>query len=213
MTTMRLLTAPTLVALALSFGTAQAQTPGTGTSATGGQAAPATQPGAGTRNLPTRKDDRVARGDRKFIDDAANSGMFEVQVAQLAASKATDANVKSFASMLVDHHTAANNELVKIANARGVELPAAPKRALRRDIEKLGKKNGAEFDRDFVRNVGIKAHEKDIKLFEKASKNVKDPELKAFVDKTLPVLRDHLAAAQKLPQSGKDAAAMGNKKS
>jgi putative membrane protein len=112
----------------------------------------------------------------------------------------------------VDHHTAANNELVKIANARGVELPAAPPRALRRDIEKLGKKSGQEFDRDFVRNVGIKAHEKDIRTFQDASKDVKDAELKAFVDKTLPSLREHLAAAQKLPQSGKNAAAMGANK-
>lgn len=199
---------PALLALALSFGPAQAQTPGTGTSVTGGQSAPMAQPGTGTRNLPGKG--AVARADRKFIDDAVNSGMFEVQVSQLAASKATDPNVKSFAGMLVDHHTAANNELVKIANARGVELPAAPKRALRRDIEKLGKKkNGDEFDREFVRKVGIKAHEKDIKLFRKASKDVKDPELKAFVDKTLPTLQDHLAAAQQLPQSGRNAAAMG----
>jgi putative membrane protein len=207
----RLLTVPALVVLALSFGAAQAQTTGTGSSVTGGQSAPAVQPGTGTRNAPTQG--KIARGDRKFIEEAANSGMFEVQVSQLAASKATDANVKSFASMLVDQHTAANNELVKIANARGVELPAAPKRALRRDTEKLGKKSGAEFDRDFVREVGIKAHEKDIKLFEKASKDVKDAELKGFVDKTLPVLREHLAAAEKLPQSGKNSAAMGaNKK-
>lgn len=208
----RLLTLPALLAVALSFGASQAQTTGSGTSATGGQSAPAAQPGAGTRNLPDKKD-QIARADRKFIEEAANSGMFEVQVAQLAASKATDANVKSFASILVDHHTAANNELTKIANAKGVELPAAPKRALRRDIEQLGKKSGAEFDRDFVRDVGIKAHEKDIKLFQKASKDVKDAELKAFVDKTLPTLQGHLAAAQKLPQAGKNAAAMGaNKK-
>lgn len=210
-TTTRLLTLPALVALAFSFGAAQAQTTGSGTSATGGQAAPAAQPGAGTRNVPSKKDDAIARGDRKFIEEAAGSGMFEVQVSQLAASKATDPNVKSFASMLVDHHTAANNELVKIANARKVELPAAPKRSLRRDIEKLGKKNGAEFDRDFVRDVGIKAHEKDIKLFERASKDVKDAELKAFVDKTLPQLREHLAAAQKLPQSGKSPGTAGKK--
>ena len=202
---------PAVFVLAISFGAAQAQTPGTGTSATGGQAAPMAQPGAGTRNVPTRKDDKVARGDRKFIENAAASGMFEVQVSQLAASKATDANVKSFASMLVDHHTAANNELVKIANARGVELPAAPPRNMRQQVEKLGKRNGAEFDKDYVKEVGIKAHEKDIKLFQKASKDVKDAELKAFVDKTLPTLREHLAAAQKLPQSGKNAAAMGNK--
>jgi putative membrane protein len=196
-----------LVALGFSLVAAQAQTTGagtgTGSSATGGQSAPAAQPGTGTRNTPTKKDDTVARGDRKFIEQAAGSGMFEVQVSQLAASKATDANVKSYASMLVDHHTAANNELVKIANARGVELPAAPPRAMRKDVEKLGKKNGAEFDRDYVREVGIKAHEKDIKLFQGASKDVKDAELKAFVDKTLPQLREHLAAAQKLPQAKK----------
>lgn len=205
----RNLTLPALIALALALPVAQAQTTsGSGSSATGGQSAPAAQPGTGTRNTPANKD-QVARGDRKFIEEAANSGMFEVQVSQLASAKATDANVKSFASMLVDHHTAANNELTKIANARGVELPAAPKRSLRSDIEKLGKKSGEEFDRDFVRNVGIKAHEKDIKLFEKASKDVKDAELKAFVDKTLPTLREHLAMAQKLPQSGKNAAQMG----
>ncbi len=191
---------PALVALAFSFGAAQAQQPGTGSSATGGQSAPMAQPGTGTRNLPAKSD--IARGDRKFIEEAASGGMFEVQAAQLAASKATDPQVKSYASMLVDHHTAANNELVKLANAKGVELPAAPKRALRNDIEKLGKKNGTEFDRDFVREVGIKAHEKDIKMFEDASKDVKDPELKGFVDKTLPVLREHLAQAKKLPQAG-----------
>jgi putative membrane protein len=205
---MRLLTLPLL--LALSFGGAQAQAPGAGGSATGGQSAPVAQPGAGTRNAPDAA--KLARGDRKFIDDAASSGMFEVQVAQLAASKASDPDVKSFAGMLVDQHTAAIKELVKIANARGVELPAAPSRALRRDIEKLGKKNGEEFDRDFVRDVGIKAHERDIKLFQKASKGVKDPELKAFVDKTLPHLQEHLAAAEKLPQSGRNGAAMGNNK-
>ncbi len=199
-----------IVAIAFTAGASAQQTPGTGSSATGGQSAPMAQPGTGTRNLPTKEDDKVARGDRKFIEEAAGSGMFEVQISQLAASKATDAQVKSYASMLVDHHTAANNELVKIANAKKVELPAAPKRSLRKDIEKIGKKNGAEFDRDYVREVGIKAHEKDIKLFEKASKDVKDPELKAFVEKTLPTLREHLAQAQKLPQSGKNAAAMGN---
>ncbi len=91
-------------------------------------------------------------------------------------------------------------------------MPAAPKHSPRRDIEKLGQKNGDTFDRDFVREVGIQAHEKDIRKFEKASKDLKDPDRKAFVDKTLPVLREHLAAAERLPQSGKNAAAMGANK-
>ena len=188
-------------------GSAPAQSSGTGgagTSATGGRSAPQAQSGSGTRNAETSKDDKVARGDRRFILEAAGSGMFEVQAAQLATTKASDPNVKSFAGMLIDHHTKANDELTKIANAKGVELPAAPPRAQRREIEQMGKRDGQAFDGEFVKTIGIKAHEKDIKAFEKASKDVKDPELKAFVDKTLPTLKEHLAMAQKLPQAGKE---------
>lgn len=202
------------LAMAFSFGSALAQsstapaqssgTGGAGTSATGGRSAPQAQPGTGTRQSEAKKDDKMARGDRRFVQEAAGSGMFEVQAAQLATTKASDPDVKSFAGTLVDHHTKANDELTKLANAKGVELPAAPPRGLRRDIEQMGKKEGQEFDREFVRNVGIKAHEKDIKNFEKASKDLKDPELKAFAQKTLPQLKEHLAMAQKLPQAGKE---------
>jgi putative membrane protein len=185
----RLLALPALLALALAGGPLQAQpAPPPAPQAQAASAAPAA---------------KLARADRKFIEDAAGAGLFEVHVAQLAASKATDLAVKNFAGMLVDQHTAANNELVQIANAKKAELPPAPKRSLRREIDKLGKKSGAEFDRAFVREVGIEAHQKDIKLFQDARKHVKDPDLKAFIDKTLPVLQDHLAAAKKLPQAGK----------
>lgn len=210
-------TIPLALSLALSFGVALAQTTGsggasgTGSSVTGGQAAPAAQPGTGARNAETRKDDKLARGDRKFIQEAAEAGMYEVEAAKIAAGKATDPAVKSYASMLVDQHSAANNELVQLANGKKVELPAAPPRSKRRDVEKLAKLSGKELDQRFVREVGIKDHQKDIKKFEKASKDVKDPELKAWIDKTLPHLREHLAAAQKLPQSGADASAMGNR--
>jgi putative membrane protein len=210
---------PVALALALSLGVAVAQTggnagapgstPATGSSMTGGRAAPAAQPGTGTRNAETRKDDKLARADRKFIQEAAESGMFEVQVAQLAASKATDPAVKSFASMLVDQHTAANNELVQLANSKKVELPAAPSRSMRSDVEKLSKLSGDEFDARFMREVGIKDHEKDIKKFQKASEKAEDPQLKAWIDKTLPNLREHLAQAQKMPQGS--TAAMGNR--
>jgi putative membrane protein len=219
-TSMRFL--PLVAALTLSFGAALAQTSGSsgatgggttgpGSSVTGGRAAPAAQPGTGTRNAETRKDDKLTRADRKFMQDAAGGGMFEVQAGQLASAKASDPNVKSFGSMLVDEHTAANNELVQLANARKVELPAAPPRAKRREVEKLGKLSGKEFDQRFIREVGIKDHEDDIKKFQKASEKAKDPELKAWIDKTLPHLRQHLAQAQKLQQGATGAAAMGNR--
>jgi putative membrane protein len=51
-------------------------------------------------------------------------------------------------------------------------------------------------------------------MFEKGSGSVKDAQLKAWIDKTLPHLREHLAIAQKLPQAGRgavDASSMGNR--
>jgi putative membrane protein len=206
-------------AMVISLGSAFAQTSGSaqpsgtggaGTSATGGRSAPAAQPGEGTRKSESTKDDKVSKADRKFIETAAGSGMFEVQVAQLATTRAKSPDVKSFAGMLVDHHTKANDELTQLANAKGVELPAAPPRAMRRETEQLGKKNGDAFDKDFIKDVGIKAHQKDIKEFEKASKDVKDPEVKAWATKTLPVLKEHLAQAQKLQDGKGSGASMGS---
>lgn len=206
---------PLAIALGLASGAAFAQSTGAGSGGAAGtgsssaRSAPAAQAGTGTRNAETRKDDALARADRKFIQEAAGAGMFEVQIAQLAASKASNADVKSFATTLVNDHSNANNELVQLANSKKVELPAAPPRGKRNEIEKLGKLSGAEFDRRFVREVGIKDHEKDIKKFEKASEKAKDPQLKAWIDKTLPKLREHLATAQKLPPGGVNAGAMG----
>lgn len=192
-------------AAAFSMGSALAQSTAPATSSGSGSSAgtaPAAQPGTGTRNTESRKDDKVARGDRKFMQEAAESGMYEVQAAKLASTKASDPEVKKFAEMLVEQHTKANEELAQLAKTKGVELPATAPRSKRKDVESLGKKQGAEFDKAFMKEVGIQAHEKDIKKFQEAGKDVKDPELKAWVTKTLPVLQDHLAQAKQLPQSG-----------
>jgi putative membrane protein len=170
---------------------------------TGGRAAPAVQPA-------TNKDDKLSRSDRKFIEDAAGDGMYEVQAAQIAASKARSPDVKSFASKMVGDHQNANNDLVQIANAKKVELPTAPPRGKRHEIETLGKKSGAGFDKLFVK-ASVSDHEKDVKKFEKAAGKVQDPDLKAWVQKTLPVLREHLAMARQLEGNENSAAAMGSR--
>jgi putative membrane protein len=207
---------PVALAVACAFGLADAQvtgkpatTPNTGSSMTGGQASPAVQPGTGTRKAESNKDDQLSKADRKFIQDAAGDGMFEVEAGQLAASKAQSPDVKNFANKLVTDHQQANNELVQIANARKVELSAAPPRGKRHEIEKMGKKSGGDFDKSFLAQ-NIKDHEADIKKFEKAQGKVQDPELKGWIEKTLPHLREHLAMAQKL-HGGNDSAAMGHR--
>lgn len=140
----------------------------------------------------------LAHADKKFIQDAAVGGMFEVKVSQMAEAKASDPAVKSFAQMLVKDHTAANEELKQVAQQKDVELPAALPKNKQSDIDKLSRKSGEDFDRSYMREVGLNDHRKDIKMFEKESKSGKDEDTKAFATKTLPTLREHLKAAEQL---------------
>ena len=140
--------------------------------------------------------------DAQFVAKAAEGGQFEIEIGKLAAQKATDSAVKSFAQMLVDDHSAANDRLRQIATSHNVALPASLPDDKKKEIDQLSKLSGAEFDRQFVKMVGIKDHHHDIDAFEKASKDAKSDDVKSFAQSTLPTLKKHLAAAEKLPSKG-----------
>jgi len=137
--------------------------------------------------------------DKAFLTQAAEGGLYEVAVAKLAADKATDPAIKSYATMLVDHHTQANDQLKQVATSKGLTLTSDLPAAKQKKLDELGKATGATFDRQFVQTVGINDHKTDIALFEKAAKNAKDNDVRSFAETTLPTLKEHLTAAQKLP--------------
>ena len=139
---------------------------------------------------------RMSGADRAFMLKAAGSGLYEVEVSRLVAAKAESADVKKYASMLVDDHTKANAELVALAEARGVKLPSQPPADKRQRITQISTMSGASLDQAYMKQVGIGDHKADIALFEKASRTGKDPGIKAWVDGKLPTLREHMAAAQ-----------------
>jgi putative membrane protein len=140
--------------------------------------------------------------DQKFVTEAAAGGMFEVEIAKLAADKAADPAVKNFAQMLADDHGAANDKLRQIATGHNVALPASLPEDKKKEIDQLSKLSGPAFDRQFIRMVGIKDHHHDIGAFEKASQSAQSPDVKDFAASTLPTLKKHLEAAEKLPVKG-----------
>jgi len=133
----------------------------------------------------------VSEEDAKFVTEAANGGMAEVELGQLAQQKAQHADVKAFGEMMIKDHSKANDELTALAQAKNITVPATVGAEQQKVKDDLAKKTGREFDKAYIDEM-VEDHEKDVKLFEDASKNLKDAELKAFVDKTLPTLRTHL---------------------
>jgi putative membrane protein len=144
------------------------------------------------------------KNDKQFFEKAAAGGMFEVEAGKLAESKGQTAEVKSFGSMLVKDHSAANEELKALAGKKGVTLPTALPKDMQKKIAKLSKED-KKFDHEFVEDVGLHDHKKDISLFEKTAKNSKDADIKAFASKTLPTLQAHHQQAETLKKAAKGA--------
>ncbi|MBI5334490.1 MAG: DUF4142 domain-containing protein [Burkholderiales bacterium] len=140
----------------------------------------------------------LAIADRNFLAHAAEGGLFEVEAGRLASERAQHTGVKALGATLSSDHTDAAQRLRDLAAAKGVTLPTTVSAAQRETLTKLGQASGADFDRLFLAQVGIDAHQRDIAAFEHAAREAKDADVKAFATATLPTLRQHLATARRL---------------
>ena len=132
-----------------------------------------------------------------FLVKAADGGMTEMQLGELAVIKAGNARVKEFGDMMVQGHSAVNAQVKDLATSRNVVLPDSVSDESRRHVEDLSKKSGAGFDKSYMREV-IRSHESIIDLFEKSMERVKDAEVKTFINNTLPKVKEHLESARAL---------------
>jgi len=129
---------------------------------------------------------------------AAQGGMAEVQLGQLAAKSGSADAVKQFGQRMVDDHGKANDELKQLASSKGITLPSALNRKHKQTYNHLSHLTAASFDRAYAADM-VKDHETDVKEFEKESANGSDPDIKAWAAKTLPTLQEHLRMARALP--------------
>jgi putative membrane protein len=151
----------------------------------------------GSSDMGASTDERLAATDRSFMMKAAKGGLEEVELGKLAASKASNPDVKSFGQRMVDDHSKANDKLKKIASDKGVPLPTDLDRKAKADRDRLDKLSGADFDRAYVEMM-VKDHVTDVADFDRESKRAHDSELRQFVSDTLPTLQDHLKMAKDL---------------
>jgi putative membrane protein len=162
------------------------------TAATGGAASVATTAAAkgdASRNA-------IGTTEKRFITNAASGGLLEVEAGRVVAQQATSPAVRQLAEKLVRDHETANSELKQLAAAKGVQVPAEMSREDRAMVDKLRKMQGRDLDRAYVEQVGRAHHRKDIEEFERTARESNDPDVRAFAQKQLPILRQHYEMAQ-----------------
>jgi len=139
----------------------------------------------------------ITSADQSFVKQTYETGLAEVRMGQLGQNKTANSDVKAFAARLVADHGKASAELKTLAETKGLSLPSSPSLAAQGHARMLDMKAGADFDKAFTAHT-VSGFEKTVAAFEKAGSETKDTDIRAFITKTLPTLKEHLTMAQTL---------------
>ena len=159
-------------------------------------------PSASPSASPTRSgQNTLSSSDKKFMTEAAQGGLAEVQLGQLASQRGTSDAVKQYGQHMIDDHTPVNNQLKQLATQKGVTLPTTIGRKNQQAKQRLSKLSGTTFDRQYL-NQMLQDHVKDVAAFKTEAQKGQDPDVKAFAAQALPTLQEHLQQVRSLANSG-----------
>jgi len=140
---------------------------------------------------------RLSEKDKEFMLEAASGGMLEVKLGKIAEDQVASPAVKKFGALMVRDHTDLNKQLMDLAERKGVNIPKKMNEKDQAEFEKLSKLNGADFDATYIKRM-VADHVHDVSAFETEANDGQDPDVRAFANKALPTLRDHLERAREL---------------
>jgi putative membrane protein len=132
---------------------------------------------------------------QKFLTEAIQGNLAEVEMGKLAQKNGQSDGVKSFGKTLETDHGDALKKASALASAGGMTPPTEPNAKQKADYDKMAKMSGAQFDREFAKHM-VADHKKDIAAYQKASK--KSDDVGKYAKESLPVLQKHLQEAQSL---------------
>src|SRR6201996_4359757 len=145
----------------------------------------------------TSADSSSTISDTTFASKAAIGGMAEVALGKMAADKGASKDVKDFDNMMVMDHGKANAELMRIAKAKNITLPAGLDAEHQAKSDSLSKLLGGAFDKAYVAAM-VEGHQKTLTLMQTEASGGKDADLKGFASKTAPVVQHHLDEITKI---------------
>jgi putative membrane protein len=134
-----------------------------------------------------------------FVQNVAMSDMYEVEAGKIASQKGQSDAVKNFGQMMVAAHSKTTEELKGVVASESikVDLPTKLDAKHQKLIDDLNAASDADFDKTYAKQQ-IDGHKDAVRLFDSYAKKGDNAALKAFAQKTLPVIQQHLDEAKKL---------------
>lgn len=145
-----------------------------------------------------------------FFNDAtvaatgSASNQDEIQTSRVALEKSRNAQVRQFAQMMVDQHTAVEAEMQRMLSAKGMApvdnaLSVQMKRNLAVTLDQLRSASGTDFDMKYMLHQ-IHAHDMTLKTLDTSLiPSTRDPEMRQFLQSRVrPAVAQHLQQAMQI---------------
>ena len=142
-------------------------------------------------------DAKKALAESEFVHKASTANRTEIAASKIAQKRAQNDGVKKFANRMIKDHTKAKGDLLAIVADQRFTVPNKLDPNQEKQLEQLKIASANDFDKVFMMHM-LEDHEMAVDLFSRASKQLKDEKLKAYAEKTLPILKEHLALARKV---------------
>jgi putative membrane protein len=134
----------------------------------------------------------ASKSTAQFVKNATVGSKFAVDSSRLAAQKAQNPELKTFAQHLADDYAKKSGELMQMVQKAG--MPAADpildarRAAIMRKLQAAP--TGAKFDRAYI-DAQTTAHNQAVSMFRRYSRNGDNPELKQFAAANLADIQEN----------------------
>lgn len=155
---------------------------------------------AGGLGASARADEQPMTADN-FLTTASAMNKGEINAAEMALKQDDAAQeIKGLADQLYRDHQRLGEQLEQLAQSRTLSLAATADARSLGNAARLAVLSGANFDQAFL-ETQVAAHERFIRLMERAAQELEDDELREFARMQVAPLRAHLERAKKLAAS------------
>ncbi len=132
-----------------------------------------------------------------FTREAARGNKAEIELGHLAIRKADDPRVKDFGRRMVEDHGKAEKDLKEVAHKEKISLPKELSAQAKTEKDDLSRLRGSDFDRRYV-EIMLRDHRQTVQMFERQAGDSSNERVRAFAERTLPTLREHLRQVENL---------------
>lgn len=131
--------------------------------------------------------------DQQFLEKATQGALLEINNARMALNQTKDESIHKFANQMITDHRNALDQLAKSVNKETFDKASQ----IPQVSNALAQQRDEAFN-NMYKQQAIKSHKETITLYENYIRTSNNPQLKAWAEKNLPVVRMHLDHAEKL---------------